>query len=139
MPREFIDGCSCVPYGAVAARHEVSTGHVLNRLLVTIKARVRSKTFACAARARSLGSTKIIIRSNYYYYTYAASQFHPFDSFILRLTTDVPLEFAKKWFINLLLRFLSQIVYREKLNLKKNETSRFWKDKGRARATVILL
>lgn len=50
VPREFIDGCSCVPYGAVAVRHEVSTGHVLNRLLVTIKARVRSKTLRAPLR-----------------------------------------------------------------------------------------
>lgn len=40
MPREFIDGCSCVPYGVVAVRREVSAGHVLNRLLVAVKARI---------------------------------------------------------------------------------------------------
>lgn len=74
MPREFIDGCSCVPYDAVAVRREVSTGHVLNRLLVTIKARVRDQKtlYARTARAKSLDSIKIII------ITHAASQFSIF-------------------------------------------------------------
>lgn len=62
VSREFIDGCSCVPYGATAVRREVSAGHVLNRLLVTIKARVRSKTLGATAATFSLSK----IYKNYY-------------------------------------------------------------------------
>lgn len=73
MSREFIDGCSCVPYGAVAVRREVSAGHVLNRLLVAVKARVdqRCDQKACVllrsshTHTQSLENIKIITHLNY--------------------------------------------------------------------------
>lgn len=54
VPREFIDGCSCVPYGAVAVHREVSAGHVLNRLLVTVKSEGAIKRPSCCCNLHDL-------------------------------------------------------------------------------------
>lgn len=81
VPREFIDGCSCVPYGVVAVHRQVSTGHVLNRLLVTIKARVRSKTLPALLRKYKNYCTLKLL------FTFIHNTLHNFNFFILQRRT----------------------------------------------------
>jgi len=61
--REFIDGCSCVPYGAVAVRREVSAGTRVKSIISSRKSegrsKVRSKTLCVASHSIFLKNIKI--------------------------------------------------------------------------------